>query len=114
MSITLAIVGCSESDYDGNRFQAMVNRCRDQISDWKLDHSEITLVSGGCSVADHIAVDLFLKGHFAKLILYLPCEFTEESKFIDTGHSHWSKNPGRVLNSKHRKFSQKIGRDTLG
>ena len=45
----------------------------EQIMD--LEPNEITLVSGGSSWADHVAVQLFLTGEFQGLELYLPAEF---------------------------------------
>lgn len=55
----------------------------DQIME--SDPSKITLVSGGSSWADHVAVQLFLSGEFNALELYLPAEFDLVNKcYVNT------------------------------
>ena len=73
-----------------------------------IDH----LVSGGAAWADHIAVELYLKGLAPNLTLYLPCSF-ENGKYKDTGVFDFKTNPGGTLNYYHSLFSKKIGRNSL-
>ncbi len=116
---TLSIIGISGygkdiiPDHSLDMFECMIQACKDQIQEWKLQPDTVTLVSGGCSWADHVAVDLFINNpsRYKGLVLYLPCNFKES--FEDTGESHWAKNPGKVLNNRHYTFSKAIGRDTL-
>lgn len=77
----------------------------------RLGWDRLCLVSGGCSLTDHLAVSLFL-AHQTKLILHLPAKWTGTG-FLDTGAKHWATNPGRVLNNHHSKFSKAVGIDSL-
>lgn len=69
---------------------------------------KLILVSGGAAWADHLAVDLYLRNIYKNLILYLPAAF-EKEQFIDNGF----KSPGNTANYYHKKFSEKVGRNTL-
>ncbi|AQN68184.1 hypothetical protein [Saudi moumouvirus] len=69
--------------------------------------NEITLVSGGSSWSDHIAVSLFLTNKFNQLNLYLPVDYDKNlSKYYENYQ-------GSLLNSLHEKFSEQIKKDTL-
>lgn len=105
----VAIIGVS--DYIGGdleKFIQIVDSCSEQIKSWGL--VKPGLVSGGCSWADHIAVELFKTGKYG-LNLHFPCSFTD--KFEDNDKSHWAANPGKLLNKHHAKFSQLTGKDSL-
>lgn len=65
----------------GPRFQAgprwiddSIESVLSQLSKWNLDVSEVTLVSGGCSYSDHVAVLLYLLYPFKGLTVHLPSE----------------------------------------
>ena len=45
-----------------------------QLEKWNLSVSDVTLVSGGCSYSDHVAVLLYLKYPFKGLVVHLPSE----------------------------------------
>lgn len=87
-------------------YQRMVETTRELIL------SEDVVVSGGAAWADHVAVTLFLTGKCQGLELYLPCEW-DKTQYVDNGHNHWAKNPGRLANQYHRAFSKAVGIDSL-
>lgn len=67
----------------------------------------ITLISGGSSWADHVAIQLFLEYQFSGLQLYLPSDFNiNEKRYINT-------HEGRTLNALHQECKEKTGIDTL-
>jgi hypothetical protein len=69
------------------------------------------LVSGGAAWADHLAVDLYLRGHAADLTLHLPAPFMEHTlgwQFVGGFGT-----AGGAANYYHRKFSQVVGYGTL-
>lgn len=89
-------------------YQQMVRKAYEIITDtWRLNPDQVTLVSGGSSWADHVALDLSLQ--CAQLELHLPCEFND--KFIDNGQVY--SNPGQLLNKCHAQFTKVLGRNTL-
>lgn len=72
----------------------------------------IRLISGGAAWSDHLAVNLFLKGHAAQLTLRLPAVFQREVP----GYRAVSDNqydPGSVSNYYHRLFSRAVEHDSL-
>jgi hypothetical protein len=89
----------------------MTQSCLDWITkDCKLDSSDVTLVSGGSSWADHVAVVLFLSDpqKWKGLTLYYPCKWdTTNRQFDDMTKA------GQTLNRNHAKFSAKWGTDSL-
>jgi hypothetical protein len=96
-------------------YQDMVQEAKEWISSLNVKAENITLVSGGASLSDHIAVDLFLNNpEFDKCILYLPCAFDSKvQRFVDNGSPKWQVNPGRISNLYHERFSKIIGRNSL-
>jgi len=76
------------------------------------EHGTVSLVSGGCSGIDHLAVQMFLDGRVQELTLCLPCQFVD-GRYEDTGSPKWFENPGRTLNAYHKTFSTRINRNTL-
>ena len=68
-----------------------------------------TVISGGAAWSDHLAVKLFLDGKISKLKLRLPADFNSKTnRFIGAFGT-----PGGTVNYYHKKFSDKIGEDTL-
>lgn len=82
---------------------------------WSLAHAYHNIPqgshvkSGGAAWMDHLAVSLFLFGHAGEITLHLPAPFVD-GKFVDSGF----KSAGGAANYYHKRFSEIIGRDTLG
>jgi len=133
-NITISIIGTAGRDQaaagqlNKELFDAMCNHaCHVIRNEWKLKHSkerELTLVSGGSSWSDHVAVRLFLDSQYldeyqlniSNLILHLPCEFVQDlqhPKFHDNGKSSWRDNPGGYLNRLHQSFSHSMRQSSL-
>jgi hypothetical protein len=113
---TVSIIGTSgkEGNMTNDLFRAMIKKAHKIIKEeFNLDPKDVTLVSGGASWADHVAVRLFLTGKYKHLTLHMPCKWLG-SGFLDNGAYSWAVNPGRTANTYHKRFSQDIGRDTLG
>lgn len=111
-NLRIAIIGSAKTtpQYTAATFENAVSKVEELIS----QHSDIhpcgtTLVSGGSSWMDHIAVSLFLRNKVGGLKLYLPCEWDHlKSQYVDKGHSlDWKSNPGHTLNSYHSSFSKR-------
>lgn len=62
------------------KYQKMIDNASKKIQELKdaTNADEITLVSGGAALSDHIAVELYLKGAANNLILHLPCGWSEK------------------------------------
>lgn len=80
---------------------------------WMVDHAMkhipegAHLVSGGAAWADHIAVELFLRGHAYELTLHLPAPYW-------SGRFHGPmRSSASAANYYHQRFSQVVGYDTL-
>jgi len=122
--ITVSIIGSASSK--GNiQWENLLNKktweklCQ-QAEDYISSHisnqwSNIHLISGGAAWCDHIAIYLYLKHLDSHLTLHFPCKWdSTQKRFINNGQSHWAANPGKLANSYHRSFTQKISEDTLG
>ncbi|ORY40659.1 hypothetical protein BCR33DRAFT_767849 [Rhizoclosmatium globosum] len=96
-------------------FKLMVSKVDDIVTvEWKMDWSEVHLVSSGAAWADHSAVSLFLLNPNSKLTLHFPCRFLlEQSRIEDNGSSDWRKNPGRTANQYHERFSRALNLDSM-
>jgi len=85
----------------------------------QLPWHKVHLISGGAAWSDHIAVLLFndhLEDGICGLTIHLPCPFLmnqKDPRALDNGSSDWKKNPGRVMNSSHERFSSVIKRNSL-
>ena len=92
-----------------DRFNKMIDLARHQITNvFKLDIKAVTLVSGGSSFSDHVAVKLFLQKDFPSLSLYLPFEFNTTTKRF--GSNTATADAGSYyLNSLHQDFSRLVG-----
>jgi hypothetical protein len=66
------------------------------------------LVSGGAAWADHLAVELYLRGHASRLALHLPAPFTHKFEEAGGGPS-----AGSISNYYHIRFSRTISRNTF-
>lgn len=110
--VTIAIIGTAGRDklapYTKELFDKMVNAAKYILRNL----TDITVISGGAAWADHIAVRLYLEGYVSKLILHLPCAWSE-TQYLDTGNYDWRTNPGKTSNYYHSKFSTIIGFDSL-
>lgn len=98
----VGIIGSSQNESKTEETYAKaVQDVKKEIDSLNIPYSEIELVSGGSSWADHIAITLFslLKSEGIKLTLYLPCEMTE---YAFTTKTYF----GRELNLRHRAFSE--------
>lgn len=84
-----------------HNYNKMLNYAKRNIS------KDDTIISGGSSFSDHVAVDLFLQGHAQKLHLYLPC------KWIETRCSFDDTSEGQTLNRLHTVFSKKLSKTSL-
>ena len=115
----MAIIGTAGSKFSDRMnpelFRAMVTRAGVIVDGLECEHGEITLVSGGAAVSDHIAVVLWLQCQdFEGLHLYIPCGWdSDRNQFCDNGKQGWRDNPGRTANSYHGKFAQSVQEDTL-
>lgn len=74
---------------------------------------KVTLVSGGCAGADHVAV--ILAPQYKAIEIHFPCLW--DGKHADHGTSlsdrfSWQTNPGRLANVLHEKFTKTVGWDT--
>ena len=107
--IYISIIGTARGDYVPELFDKMITTAKYMLSNLK----DITLISGGAAWADHVAVRLYLEGFVSKLILHLPCEWSNEAQYYDNGDYDWGTNPGRTSNYYHSKFSQIIGINSL-
>lgn len=119
--IRVAVIGTAGRDsgaanskqLDATVFQKMCAvTTQIMVEDWKLDLTQVTLVSGGSAWSDHVAVQLFLHNPLfasSKLLLFLPCKFID-GKFVDEQAWHHC---GKTLNELHAQFSAKLGHSTL-
>lgn len=99
-------------------YEWMIKECKKRLKKIaKLEKCavrDLTLVSGGSALSDHVAVDLFLESYVHSLILYVPCDWDcKNCKFMDTGGRDWRSNPGGTLNFYHRAFSQRLTKESL-
>jgi len=117
--LRIAIVGTASPKNDSEKdslmtrqlWDNMINTIEDRVDDWR----EVTLISGGSSWSDHVAVALFRNHPEVCLEIHMPCLWDADRKrYVDTGQAHWSTNPGRLINTYHRKFSHRVGINSLG
>lgn len=72
----------------------------------------IRLISGGAAWADHLAVNLFLKGYAAQLTLRLPAPFDPAvPAYRALADNQYD--PGSVSNYYHRQFARAVEHDSL-
>lgn len=110
--VTVSIIGTAGRDksqsYSRELYDKMIFAAKYALAGLQ----DVTLVSGGAALSDHVAVSLYLEGFVDGLILHLPCKWTG-SAFIDTGLYDWRQNPGRTSNIYHQRFSNIVGIDSL-
>lgn len=104
---TVAIIGTAgrngtHQQLSRNIFTNMVDTAKRIIKEeFKLDPSQVQLVSGGAAWSDHVAVWIYLDcPEFTQLKLCLPCKWDANEKQFDAT-SKW----GESSNSHHRMFS---------
>lgn len=116
--VSVAIIGTAgrgleATDWNADSFGKMCVKAASIILDeWKLDPTNLTLVSGGSAWSDHVAVELFLNDtrfRQSKLVLYLPCQY-KNKQFADERSWHRC---GQLLNELHGTFGTKLARSTL-
>jgi hypothetical protein len=117
VTVTVAIAGTAGRKEDADKIgNSKYGACAEAI-EWileELPQDHKTLVSGGAAFADHLAVELFLRGKATELLLHLPCEFLLDKKqFLDTGDPDWRVNPGKIANYYHKQFKEKCFIDSL-
>ena len=100
--VRISIIGtCGRSNQElltQQLFFDMIVKVIDIIdNEFKLDTSEVILVSGGAAWSDHIAVKLFNEGAYPNLELNFPTYF-RDGKFINN-------NTGNTSNMYHKVFS---------
>lgn len=97
----IGIIGSSQNESKtAETYEKAVEAVKREIEKLKVPYDQVTLVSGGSSWADHIAVTLFLQleSQGLKLRLYIPCEMTD----LGFTNNYF----GRELNLRHRAFSE--------
>lgn len=90
--VIISIIGTSNRktppSIDNNLYNKMIEKCREIIDSFEdqFSHSDITLISGGASFSDHVAVSLYLLDQdYKKLILYIPCDWDNDNmKYVDS------------------------------
>lgn len=111
--MSISIIGTAsdkKSAYDLQTFNKMVLAAKHMLRDL----TDVTVVSGGAALGDHVAIKLFLEGYISKLILYFPCIWDKShSQFYDNFAFNWKVNPGRLSNIYHRRFKSITGIDSL-
>lgn len=116
---SVAVIGTAGGSKDSNSdklskeiFQEMVSFADKTImNDFGLDSRGVILVSGGAAWSDHVAVELYKTGRYGGLEIHFPCEW-KDGKHDDTGEYDWRINPGRLSNTLHKAFSEKLGRES--
>ena len=108
----LAIIGTAGRKEDAARlhidmWKNIYIQVRQIIRERKITH----LISGGAAWADHLAVQLFNQGEVEKLDLYLPARWNTFAYEEGTGYG--TQNPGGTSNYYHRKFSERLGIESL-
>lgn len=116
---SIAIIGTAGRKADEHKltkeiWNKMIVKAEDIITkEWEFRWSEVALVSGGAAYSDHVAVVLFTKNkQETRLTLELPCAW-DKTQFKDLGIFSPNLNPGGTSNFYHRKFSKKMGIDSL-
>lgn len=113
----VGIIGTAGRNTDFDRltythFENMVRMTLSVIGPIGLMSNNIKLYSGGAAWADHVAVTLCNRGmtHPTNLTIFSPTDFNEGG-FI--GHSPGAIKTADTINYHHRRFSEKIKRDTF-
>lgn len=112
--------GTIQKRINSHNYESMINKAKDNIKRLTSsqnnahDANQVTLISGGASLSDHIAVELFNEDFVGGLILHFPCTWDEiNCKFEDNGCSDWRKNNGKLTNDLHEQFSTRLRKNSL-
>lgn len=117
---TISIIGTAgrqgaERHLNKTVFSKMVAAAERIITeDWKLDPSQVELVSGGAAWSDHVAVRLWSPGLLLpsgaspRLTLHLPARWDHRAMRFDN-----STEAGRTSNHHHRLFSRALGEEDV-
>ena len=116
LSTTIGIIGTAGRKEDSDKLSAALYQ-KMKLETLKLimpyTNKEITFVSGGAAVADHLAVHFFNTLPHTKLSLHLPAPFDQHAKqFVEEKGKMF--NPGNIANYYHRKFQKWSGINSLG
>lgn len=115
--MNVAIIGTAGRKDDAEKldkssFTRMTDATIFILNSLKLDLSSTKVISGGAAWADHIAVELVLKGLIVpeNLTLYLP---TDLGEFAFYGKDMNSDKSANIANYYHSRFSNVIKRDSI-
>lgn len=112
----IAIIGSAGKNKTINKIDETVFRRMLTLTSYNISKisngQEVTLVSGGAALGDHVAVALFLekseKSPIKSLRLYLPAKWDESKCQYSPETAH-----GRLSNELHRQFGEKTKRNTF-
>lgn len=113
---TVSVIGTAgrknKHKLNNELYDKMINKVKDIIENkFNLNPNNITLVSGGAAWCDHLAVNLFLDNYVKNSTLYLPCDWNfKNKKYLESINMY---DCGKVANSYHYYFSEKLGKNTL-
>lgn len=118
--VYIGIIGTAGRGEDGTKmnkdlYWLLYDDLKRRLDEICPDRDRRHLVSGGAPWCDHLAVTAYLEGDTPRLTLYLPCHLTHGAtvEFVDNSDDSWQKNPGKIINYYHRRFSQKMGWDSI-
>jgi hypothetical protein len=116
-STSIAIIGTAGRKADGSKltsdhFDRMVESVGKILTRLHVDMSTSKFISGGAAWADHIPVELVLRGLIPakNLTLYLPSDIDDNGIYFGTNGK--SNSTAGTANYYHRLFSEKLGRKT--
>jgi len=106
----LAIIGTSGRNETLNptHYEHMWDKAKEYIQSTFPNQTNLHVISGGSSWADHIAVRLYNEGVVDKLILYIPSTFRTEEELFNDNYD------GKRLNQLHKLFSDECKINSLG
>ena len=107
----LAVIGTAGRLSDADRislplYDAMYSEMLGTMTEWNIR----SLVSGGATVADHLAVRAFLEGEAEHLVLHLPAPF-QGGRYVQSGSAIGR--DASTANRYHHQFSDRCGINSL-
>lgn len=114
--VTVSIIGTAGKNYldkmDLKLYNKMLTQSKFIIENiFNLKPENIILVSGGAAWSDHLVIDLFLESYIKKAKIFMPINWDSTKKqYMESNHKF---DCGKTSNDLHKKFSQKIGRNSL-
>jgi hypothetical protein len=108
---TVSIIGTAGRKDDKDRWDPLTYRAMyEHAENFISPLEDVTLVSGGAALADHVAVQLYLNDKAEHLVLHLPAPF-RNTEFTNITGSH--NDHGKIANYYHSLFSKKLGYSSL-